>query len=171
MAQADPSRSVRYLMGESISLFEWGIFRLQARAELFAWDDLDIRKQFARVDYDWSKNQLTLRLTVYPRYQSLQKSTAKEVCGSLVRQMKFHLGVAPGAEFMRSLGGIGTFFRHQHFAKANEPDNLDADLETITSLEVDVMVSKNDQAPFQKLVSCSSELLKSEVRYFMTSDG
>ncbi len=157
-------------MGESVSLFEWGVFRLQARAELFAWDDIDVRKQFARVDYDWDKNQLTLRMTVYPRYQSLQKVTARGACGSLIRQIKFHFGVAPGSEFMRELGGIGTFFRHQHFARSNAPDTLDRDLETITQLRVDVMASKSDQPPFDAVQSCSSELLKSEVMYFTTSD-
>lgn len=169
-ANAEPSRSIRYLMGESVSLFEWGIFRLQARAELFAWDDIDIRKQFARVGYDWEKNQITLRMTVYPRYQSLQKVTPRGACGSLIRQIKFHLGVGPGSEFMRELGGIGTFFRHQHFEKQNAPATLDRDLEAATQLRVDVLASKSDQPPFDAVQSCSSELLKSEVLYFTTSD-
>jgi hypothetical protein len=163
--QADPSPSVRYLMSEPVSLFEWGIFRLEARAERFAFDGLDIRKQFARVQYDWSSNQLRVQLTVYPRYQSLQGTTARHVCDSLVRQEKSLLGVTPGFEQMREIDGVGTFFRHQHFDKADVPKTLDADLEAITILEVDVMVSKSDQPPFQKAASCSSELLKSETRY------
>jgi hypothetical protein len=169
--QADPSPSVRYLMGESVSLFEWGIFRLQTRTERFTWDGLDIRNQFARVEYDWPKNQLRVRLVVYPRYQSLQKSTARQVCGSLIRQMKGLFGVAPGFEFIRGIDGIGTFFRHQQFAKSDVPETLDADLEAITSLEVEVMASRNDQPPFRETISCSSELLKSETRYFTTSES
>jgi hypothetical protein len=168
--QADPSPSVLYLMGEPVSLFEWGIFRLEARAERFAWSGLDIKSQFAHVEYDWPKNQLQIRLTVYPRYQSLQRTTARQVCGSLVQQAKSLLGVTPGFESMRDIAGIGTFFHHQHFDKADAPKTLDADLEAITTLEVDVWVSKNDQPPFQKAVSCSSELLKSETRYFTTSE-
>jgi hypothetical protein len=168
--QADPSPSVRYLMGESVSLFEWGIFRLEARVDRFTWDGLDIKNQFAHVGYDWPKNQLRVRLVVYPRYQSLQRTTARRVCGSLVQQMKSLFGAAHGFEFLRDTDGIGTFFRHQHFDKADVPNTLDMDLEAITSLEVDVMVSKNDQSPFQEAISCSSELLKSETRYFTASE-
>jgi hypothetical protein len=170
-AHADPSPSVRYLMGESVSLFEWGIFRLEARAQRFAFSDLDIKNQFARVEYDWPKNQLRVKLVVYPHYQSLQKTTARQVCGSLIQQMKSLLGVAPGFEFLRDIDGIGTFFRHQHFEKSDAPKTLGADLEAITSLEVEVMASKNDQPPFKEAMSCSSELLKSETRYFTTSES
>jgi len=70
---------------------------------------------------------------------------------------------------MREIDGVGTFFHHEHFTKADAPENLDADMEAITTLEVEVMTSKNDQAPFQEATSCSSDLLKSEVRYFTTS--
>lgn len=168
--QADPSPSVRYLMDEPISLFEWGIFRLQARAERFAWDHLDVKSQYARIEYDWTKNQLQVEMTVYPRSQSLQRTTAREVCGSLIHQMKMHLGVAPGTEELREINGIGTFFRHQQFEKAGVPKTLDANLEAITTLEVDLMVSKSDQPPFEKAISCSSDLLKPETRYFTTSE-
>jgi hypothetical protein len=168
--QADPSPSVRYLMDEPISLFEWGIFRLQARAEHFVWDHLDVKSQSARVEYDWAKNQLQIEMTVYPHAQSLQRTTVRETCGSLIRQMKVLLGVTPGLEEFRQIYGIGTFFRHQQFEKSNEPKTLDADLEAITTLEVDLMVSKSDQPPFEKAISCSSDLLKSETRYFTTSE-
>ncbi len=135
--QADPSPSVRYLMGESVSMFEWGIFRLEARADRFSWDGLDIKNQFAHVDYDWAKNQLQVKVVVYPRYQSLQKTPARQVCGSLVKQMKSLFGVAPGFEVVREIDGIGSFFRHKNFDRADVPKTLGADLEAITSLEVE----------------------------------
>lgn len=169
--QADPSPSVRYLMDESVSLFEWGIFRLQMSVQSFTWDDLDIRNQFARVDYDWPKNQLKVRLVVYPRYGSLERTPAKEICGSLVRQMKAQLGVAPGFEILRDINGIGTHFRHKHFTKADVPKALDADLEAVTSIELKVMANMNDQPPFQEMMFCSADLLKTEIRYFTTSES
>jgi hypothetical protein len=171
-AKAEPSASVQYLMGESVSLFEWGMFRLQSRAERFHWDrDVDLLQgHSAKVDYDWQKNELRIEITAYPRYRNLQKTTAKEVCGSLMRQVKGQFGVTPGTEFLREILGVGTFFHHQYFERSNAPDKLDADLEAITTLEVGVYASKTDQAPFQNLVSCSSELVKPEVRFFTTSE-
>jgi hypothetical protein len=172
--QAEPSPTVRYLTGESVSLLEWGIFRLETRVQAFIWDDLDTKTQSQRasVKYDWDKNQLTVNLAIYPRYPNFEKSTPKEICGSLMGQMKYYFGVAPGpaevSRAMRNLYGIGTYFRHQYFVKANAPKTLDEDMETITTLEIDVMASKNDQPPFQTMISCSSDLLKTEIRYFLT---
>src|SRR5262249_39450497 len=154
------STSVRYLMGESVSLFEWGIFRLQTTAENFGWDDLEVaHKHLATVKYDWTKNQVTVTVIVYPSYRSLQKTNAKGVCGSVMRQMKSNFGVSPGFEWVRSMSGVGTFFHPQHFLRNDEPKTIDADLEAITNLEVWVHASKNDQAPYPELISCSSELL------------
>jgi len=169
VTHAQQPSSIRYLMGESVSLFEWGMFRLQTRAERFAWDDVDVQNQFAKVDYDWDRNQIVLRMTVYLRYTSLQAVTPRGACGSLIRQMKFHFGVTPGAEFMRDLDGVATFFRPQYFEKKNAPDTLTRDLEAAVQLRVDVMASRADRAPFENVQSCSSDLVKSEVLYFTTS--
>jgi hypothetical protein len=157
-------------MKESVSLFEWGIFRLQSRVETFSWDGLDTPtpKQYARVEYDWGKNQLLVKLVVYPHYRNFEKNTGKQVCGSIMGQMKFSFGVAPGSEALRSIEGIGMFFRPQYFDRADVPKTLDEDIEAITALQVDVMGSKNDQSPFQQMMSCSSDLRKAEVRYFVT---
>jgi hypothetical protein len=169
--QAEPSPSVRYLMNEQVSMFEWGIFLLEAQVKRFEWDDgLDIKKQFAHVEYDWPKNQLEIQVVVYPRYQSLQKTTARQVCSSLISQMKFHFGLDPRYPELRDMEGLGTFFHHKQFAKSDSPQTLETDLEAITNLEVQVMASKSDSPPFQETISCSSDLLKSEIRYFTTSE-
>lgn len=65
--------------------------------------------------------------------------------------------------------GIGTFFHHKQFESGDVPKTFYADLEAITSLEINVMESNNDSAPFHEAISCSSELLKPEIRYFTTS--
>ena len=166
IVQAEPSPSVRYLMGESVSLFEWGIFRLQLTMETLNTGYEASAKQTANVEYDWPKNQLTVKVIVYPRYRSFQKATARQVCGSIMQEMKLEFGVDP-----RLGRRIGTFFHHQQFETTDVPKNMDADLEAITNLEVEVMASKNDQSPFQEQMSCSSELLKSETRYFTTSES
>ncbi|MGA2351354.1 MAG: hypothetical protein ABSF70_13045 [Terracidiphilus sp.] len=169
-AQADPSPSVRYLMNEQVSMFEWGIFLLQTHVEHFAWNrGLNVRSQFAHVEYDWQKNELGIKLVVYPAYQSLQQATARQACGSLMSQMKTLLGADPKMPEIREMQGIGTFFHHKQFESGDVPKTLDADLEAITSLEINVMESKNDNAPFHQAISCSSELLKPEIRYFTTS--
>jgi hypothetical protein len=46
------------------------------------------------------------------------------------------------------------------------PDTLVSDLEAITSLEVEVYTSETDEPPFEQAVSCSSDLLAGEIRYY-----
>jgi hypothetical protein len=160
-------------MGESVSRFEWGMFRLEQRLKTLSWNSPLVLipsslQQYGRVDYDWDKNQLLLTLVIYPRSSNFQKSTPTEVCGSLMRQFKFHFGMTPDSEFLRSIQGISTFFQPQYFVNTGAPKTLNEDIEAITTLQIDVMASKNDQAPFQQMMSCSSDLKKSEVRYFVT---
>lgn len=168
--QAEPSPSVRYLMNQSVSLFEWGMFRLHSKVENLHWDGLDTQtpKQFAHVEYDWSKNLIRVELTIFPHFRNFENNTTRQVCGSLINQMKFSFGVAPGSEFLRGIGGIGTYFHPQYFENVNIPKTLDDDIEAITTLQVEVMASKTDQPPFQEMMSCSSDLRKPEVRYFVT---
>ena len=169
IAPAEPSRAVRYLMNEPLTLFEWGILQLETGAKSFAWDGLDLFKQFPNVEYDWEKNQLKVQMAIYPRYRSLQKSTPKEICGDVMRQMKAHFGVAPGWESVRTISGVGTYFTHKQFSKPDAPETLAADIERITTLRVDVWTSTTDKPPFRPSQSCSSDLLKPEVQYFTVS--
>jgi hypothetical protein len=172
-AQGQPSPTVRYLMNEPLTLFEWGMFRLQNGVEMMQWDGLDLirpRPQIANVEYDWDKNQLMINLTIYPRYRSLQKSTPKKICGEVIHQMKGLFGVlTPDDKLLRDAMGVGSFFTHKYFRSPAAPQSLAADIERITNLRVDVMTSVTDTPPFQQSQSCSSDLLKSEVLYFTVS--
>ena len=150
-------------------MFDWGLFRLRERANHFRWDGLDLINHFADVEYDWDKNQLLVKITAYPRYKSLQIKTTKGVCGSLIKQMKSHFGVASGFEHIRSRWGIASYFSHKSFTPAKVPETLATDLERITILRVNVYTSATDKPPFQESQVCTSELLKSEVQYFTTS--
>lgn len=168
--QAQPSPSVRYLMNEPVSMLEWGTFKLEESLRRFTFADLDLNApgHYAHVEYDWDKNQLKIAFTVYPRSSNISKSTPQGVCGSVIRRIRFHFGLAPGYEFMHPVAGIRTYFHHRHFTPTNVPKNLDEDLEAITMLEVGVWASTTDKPPFKQVMSCSSELTKSEIRYYIT---
>jgi hypothetical protein len=92
---------------KQLSGHEWGMFHLQERANRFRWDHpLEVSSQHANVTYDWPKNQLQIQMVIYPRSQSLQRTTAREVCGSLIHQMKVLLGATPGMEMFRESNGV-----------------------------------------------------------------
>jgi hypothetical protein len=168
----ETSKTVRYLMSEPVSLFEWGMYRLESAAKALNWGGIDsVNKHLATVDYEWSKNQLKIELVVYPRSSSLQKNTAKQICASIVKQTKSEFGVEPGFEALRAWFGIGTFFSHKYFDKSDTPKSLGGDLEAITNLKVKVMTSKSDQAPFKEASSCSSDFLSREIKYFTTTQS
>jgi len=166
---AEPDASTKYIMNEPLSLLEWGLYRLEKAYDKQTWSDLDIRSQYTTARYDWSKNTIYFEIVVYPSFESLQKTPAQKVCGSVVHQIKSLFGVESGYEFMRDYCGIGTYFHPQYWENKNSPKTLDSDIEKITNIQVKVMASKNDQAPFKEAASCSSELLQPEIKYFTTT--
>ena len=176
IAFADPSPTMRYLMDQSVSSLEFGAFLLERHLEALTWNpDIDFiqpRTQIGRVSYDWEKNQLQLNVTVYPVYATFTKSTPKDVCGSLMRQLKSGFGVGPESQVvrqaMRDAFGLATYFTPRFFKNPNVPKTLADDLEAITVFQLDVMASKTNRALFSKMMTCSSDATSSETRYFIT---
>lgn len=70
-AQVRPQRWMVFVDGENLAI----------RAKDAAASD-----QFQLID--WDKNQLVIRLTVYPRFRTLQQADVPTVCGSIVQQAK-----------------------------------------------------------------------------------
>ncbi len=170
---AEPSPSISYLMNEPVSMLDWGIYRLQSLIEYQGVIEAPVetfQKQICLVLYDWDTNRLRLSFMIYPRFRSLQKTPAKQVCSSIVMRIRQIFGCAPGWESTRRITGIGTHFHHRFYEKKDYPETLDRDIEAITYIDVRVNGSRTGQAPFDQAVSCACEgsLLGPEIRYVTT---
>ena len=145
-----------------------GLYQFEKRYTSDKLGDPNITRQVANASYDWSKNEIQLNMVIYPRFESLKTTSAKDVCGSYIHKMKKIFGIEPRSEEMRNFVGIGTYFHSKFWENKDAPKTLDSDIERITRIEVNVLASENDQPPFHEVQSCSSKLLNTEIKYFTT---
>lgn len=128
-AQAEPGPSVRLLMNRPVSLFSWGLYRL----------DLEIERTFGRtsggfefrapltgrktyptsVVYDWAKNRIIIRL-----YSAKRSDNAEEECKQLL-------------ESIRSMSSISSDLPHSFFAQFFMPKGFERDELNAAAVEID----------------------------------
>ena len=115
--------------------------------------------------------RLQWECVIYPHFWSLQKTPPKQLCGSIITQVRDYFGVGvgwdvPGLEHLRKMSGIGRYFHHGFFER--KPATLDRDIEAITYIQVHVLVSKTDRPDFSEAASCEGSLISPEIRHFTT---
>src|SRR5690349_12324673 len=85
-------QSVRSLMEQPVTMFEWGLARLEERVRTMPWDP-DIAStlllpQEARVRYEPKTNHITIGIRLFQKNGSLRRTPPQQTCGSVMRQLK-----------------------------------------------------------------------------------
>ncbi|WP_105901063.1 hypothetical protein [Vibrio gangliei] len=162
---AEPSRSISYLMEDSLSMFDWGVFRMESSMTTIKFKELDLISHYGRADYDWDSNRINLETVVYPSYKSLEKLGSKAICRQAITQVKEHFGYGIDEDDLRALFGIPSYFKHTGYVKKNVPESLGKDLENATKFSVQVYASKLDKAPYNQYQHCVSSFNEKGVMY------
>ncbi len=162
---AEPSRSISYLMEDSLSMFDWGVFRMESSITNIKFKEFDLINHYGRVNYDWDSNRINLETIVYPYYKSLEKSGSKTICRQAIIQVKEHFGYGIEEAGLRAVFGIPSYFKHIGYVKKNAPESLGKDLETATKFSVQVYGSKSDKAPYKQYQHCVSSFNEKGVMY------
>ena len=159
---AEPSITVRRLMKEPVSAFDWGLVRMENDLQ----EDLksigfDRNKQFqpskVYVRYESKINSIQIAIFSYPKQTILKVVPAKDICKNVTNYVRRFL-VTGSPKHMRNHMGITRFFTTSSFT-ASSDESLDG-LEAITRIKVNVGESKTDQFPPTKTLSeCDSPLL------------
>jgi hypothetical protein len=114
-------------------------------------------------EYDWDGNRIKVSFTVYPKYENLIKTPAKDVCRIVTRRVRYLFGTNLPKDLRREIS-ISRFFNHKNFGPRNRPENWEEDIENITIVGVGVRSNKNGKPPFQEeLARCESPLLGDEI--------
>ncbi|WP_090725204.1 hypothetical protein [Neptunomonas qingdaonensis] len=153
-------------MEDSLSMFEWGLYRTEESFKEKKFKDLDIvvRNMF-RAEYDWDLNRINLTVNVYPSYSSVMNTGAKNICRAVILDIKGDLGYGFDKE-LRHLISISRFFVHKGFSNKNEPQNLMEDLEHMTNVKVQVLASKTNESKFSLKAACTSGLSEKDIYFF-----
>ena len=158
---AKPSEGIAYLMNEKLSLFEWGLYKLEKHTDGLEFDKMNLLSSRSNIQFDWNKNRIKIKFTIYPKHDSLSQSTKKEICKKAILRIKQEFGIGFGIEYRKILG-ITRFFEHTGFEVKTRPKDLMDYIENATEIYVNIYASKEDKAPFNKIEACLSPLLGNE---------
>jgi hypothetical protein len=169
-ALSEPSKSVAYLMNDALTMFDWGLYKIEEKLGSMEFKELDLNfRNYGRAEYDWDSNRINLTVTIYPNYSSLQKLGASQICKTGLFKMKEYFGYGMEAQF-RELFGINTYFDHKGFVNKSKPETFEQDIENITKLTIQVYASKTNKPQFAKQAECTSKLLEKDI-YFVDDEN
>lgn len=156
-SMAEPTANIQYLMNEPVSMFDWGIYRLDKYFEDIHIDGA--QSIFYWTDYDWSKNIINLNFTIETNTKS--RDEAKEIGKSLINKVRHSLGVDP--DMGKPYGGnsrLYEYFSHNSSKDNKEPKGIESELEKITVIEVLVIAGEG-----KKGLKCQAPLLGTKIMF------
>ena len=138
-AQAEPNESANFLINDSVSLLDFGIYKLENEIKGFR-NDLTIRFQpphSSFVDYDWDENKIVIVLS----YGDPGNPPIKEIKSEIkvvVAALKKKFGVGPTGEPFQKGGfsSIGDYFSHRGYTKKNMPQNLRREIDNLVEIKI-----------------------------------
>jgi hypothetical protein len=157
-SMAEPAAKIKYLMNEPVTLFDWGIYRLDKYFE-----DVHIEGAQSTIlwtSYDWDKNILTLNFTVETNTKS--RDEAKKIGKSLIDMVRVSLGVDPdnGKPYAGNSRLYTQHFSHSSAQDDSKPKGLESELDNITVIEVLVVAGD-----YQRGLKCKAPLLGTKIMF------
>ena len=146
ICSAEPSPSVRYLMNEPVTLFDWGIIRLYDYLDEYTEHYLKtntVRDIYCTVRYDSPRNKIIISMVVTRRAPSHEdtpssvRAESREICKSITQTLRREFLTDRDTHVRRS-SGIYRFFGHIGFRGTEEPLDAFDEIERITVIEVSV---------------------------------
>jgi hypothetical protein len=168
VSNADPSPSIRYLMNEPVTLFDWGILRLYDYMDEYTKHYLtthSVRDIYSTVRYDYVHNNILISLVVTrhapqaTETPSSVKKASRDICRSITQTLRREFLTDREAHVRRS-SGIYRFFGHIGFKGDQEPINAFEEIERITVISVSVYSEKD---PGRLIVLSESPLMGQEI--------
>ena len=165
LALGEPTKTPKYLMAESMSLMDWGIYKANKRMKSFeeykGIFPVDYSTGWA--DYDWDENRITL-IGMF-RGDAIDATTV-ENCTKSVFQLKNSLlspfyTKADKREAAESM--LSELFSHEGGYRAgNRPDDVGKQLVHITTIEARIFTNNADGS-VKSSVKCKSNFKSEDV--------
>jgi hypothetical protein len=170
ICDAEPSPSVRYLMNEPVTLFDWGIIRLYEYLDEYTAHYLktnSVRDIYSTVSYDASRNSIIISLIVTRQAEqgkedpSSVRAHCREICVSITQTLRREF-LTDRDRHVRRSSGIYRFFGHIGFRGKQEPVDCFDEIEKITVIGVSVY---SDKDPGRLISHSESPLMGKEILY------
>lgn len=151
ISHAEPSPSVRYLMNEPVTLFDWGIVRLYEYLDEYTTHYLktsSVQDIYSTVSYDSPGNNIIISVVVTRHTGQGNESpdsvrlSSREICKTITQTLRREFLTDSDGRVRRS-SGIYRFFGHIGFRGKDEPIGCYDEIEKITVISVSVYSEKD----------------------------
>ncbi|MEX2479316.1 MAG: hypothetical protein WD928_00500 [Gammaproteobacteria bacterium] len=165
---ADVADTVAALRDEPLSLFDWGLFRLEEDLQSVRRQDQD----FIRVFYEPEDQRIVVEGIFLVDKQEIKAVNAQRACFTRHHAIKLTLGVidtdrihiAPAADFRLGM----KFSHHNSDAWPELPDAAELGAEMLNAVFIKVGIADDpEQFPFLQVMRCDGALLSQEVEYHL----
>jgi hypothetical protein len=161
VCRAEPSTTIKYFMNEPVTMFDWGMYRLEEDLQRWASGRKDLEPHVSVV-YDWDSNRLDViflciqKSSTPSESSTFKKSLAKYQCEGMTQNIR---------EYLNMPLGIERYFRHEGFSNKGSPKKLREDIENITFVRVEICSDKD----YLKLRTAESPLMGKEIFFTDTN--
>jgi hypothetical protein len=162
-AFAEPAPATTWLMNEPMSIWDWGIFRLQGRVDNMKEVQSLLRDAkwfFGDVEYDWDANRIKIQIALD------SSALTSKSCIENMRQAKAVLTNYTFEASKQREAAIamiaGTFSHAGGYQSKNEPKKLAEEIARLVQIEVQLH-TKDSQGVYHRKVQCRSDLLEADI--------
>jgi len=161
VCRGEPTPSVKYLMQTPVSVFDFGMYKMERALEKQA-----PSLSTLLLSYNWEKNRILIRVLTNAVPPNKNVSTAKAQCMQVINDIRrfYYIDLKTGKERMSKLLGsrMGSFFSHEGYAIESAPKNVDKELYNITEILIHSTYIENGK---QIAVDAKAPLLGTEVMF------
>lgn len=156
IGQAEPTPTVNYLMKTPVSLFDYGMYKLDKSFKESAEDNYKIDGKFPNisyVSYNFNLNKISMVLIYVVESKKPNIKDIKNRMGEIIGQIR-------GTLSLGNYGLLSQFFSHKGYTVKGKPDNIGKDLANIIELELSISFSKESPPNlFEPDLKCTAPLL------------
>jgi hypothetical protein len=158
---AKPSATVRFLMNDSASMLDWGLFRIEYQLSP---DSFGLKpKPRVIAQYEWNSNRILLQLTPDGESEFANAAEAEKWCQSVISMIKERLGINSknGKPKTGDSSTLYTFFVHQGYETEGMPEDFGSKMDYLAEIiaQVPVKGPKGEKMSLR----CKAPLLGREV--------
>jgi hypothetical protein len=137
-SNSEPPAAIKYLMNEPLSMFEWGLYRMEKGLNDYfgpTYDDtVDIS---TTVVYRWESNKIEVGILAGSFANFKNKNVAKKACIKIVNIVRGLLGIDyKTGKQLENFNLYRDYFSHIYFKNPDEPKNIEDSLNGLTEIQI-----------------------------------
>ena len=160
---AGPSKILKFLMTEEVSLFDRGMDKLDS--EFDGMEITSIGQFLTKVSYDWDENKILIASEISPVSPNAKnKVEAENWCKQAIVHMKLILGINGSiGNSLHEHSFINQYFSHYGFKNNKESASRGRELDWITRLKS--TIPYNEKGKIDAYTSCEGTLKNNDIRF------